>query len=265
MAIRTIFSTVEDCAQGTYQGWCEFVRDYAPLAHRLLSHYFPSLRPEIDSAVVAVFAAANANDNAWFKSLHFANEREFAMAFRDLVFASGRSAARLPAPKIPSQRIVALLDGLSLVQRQLFWEFFKGWTVQEAAEMLMNASATAGETGKIAEERLAPFGDAAERAALVLFGIETAQSERGNDCLPWKTFNNLINGQISWADRESAERHISTCTHCLEAFTAFQEMIWLQKGSTALDKAATQTIVGALGVRRTASRNLLGRLFSRAS
>jgi hypothetical protein len=248
------------------QGWVEFVRDYAPIARTLLSHYFPALMPDLDLAVSDVFARAHVNGNAWFQSLRFTNEREFAMTFRNLVFESGRSQARLPGPDIPADSIFALLNGLSLVQRQFFLLFLSGWQVYEASRILMNASATAEETKKAADDRLASLpGGQVERAAITLLAIEAAQTRGGADCLTWKTFNNLVNGQISWNSRDAAEQHMTNCVHCLEAFTAFQEMIWLRKETTTFSDQEIQGLIEKLHIRGGVSKGLFSRILSRAS
>lgn len=264
MAIRTIFSTVEDCSRGAYEGWVELVRDYAGVARTLLSHYFPTLQPEIEGAVKQVFATARTNDNAWFRTLHYANEREFAMAFRDLVFACGRSYARLPAPGISTDQVFALLEKHPVVHQELFWAFLKGWDVQQASAMLMNASATAEESSKLADAELSQLAPPSERANIALMSMEAAEARRTPDCLAWKTFNNIINGQISWNDREAAERHIGGCVHCLNAFTAFQEMIWLKNTSAVIDEKQAEALAMTLGFQRP-SKGLLSRIFQKAS
>ena len=58
MAIRTIFSMAEDCARGDRLGWQEFVRDFAGIGRALLTHYFPTLVPDMDEHVIAVFRRA---------------------------------------------------------------------------------------------------------------------------------------------------------------------------------------------------------------
>ena len=80
----------EDCARGERQGWYEFVRDYAPLVRTLLQQYFPTLSPEMDTHVRSIFKRARANQNEWYRNVSFANEREFLMAFRQLLFQYGR-------------------------------------------------------------------------------------------------------------------------------------------------------------------------------
>jgi hypothetical protein len=266
MAIRTIFDTVQDCSIGARQGWFEFIRDYAPITRTLLQKYFPALSPELDNHVVAVFARAHADQNAWFPTLRFTNEREFAMPFRDLVLAYGRSVERF-SPALTTEDLARALDGLSLIQRQCFWGFLKGWNVEEISAMLMNASATAQETKATADERLSlmagPPGSA-DRPAAARAAIEVAQSTSSADCLSWKTCNNLVNGQISWLDRQRAEQHIADCLHCLNNFTAFQEMIWLRKTTLPAASSDAERILSALNLQ-SESKGLLSRLFSRAS
>src|SRR5579884_2721399 len=105
MPIRTIFTMSEECAAGQRTGWYEFVRDYEPLTRFLLTHYFPCLVPEIDAHIRGVFERARSENNAWFSSFKFQNEREFMMSFRDLVFAYGRANARLPVPEISLEQM----------------------------------------------------------------------------------------------------------------------------------------------------------------
>ena len=107
MAIRTIFLMKEECARGERQGWFEFARDYAPLAQTLLRQYFPTLTPETDAHVLAVLQRARVNQNEWFRGLSLSNEREFLMAFRQLVFAYGREAARVPVPQLSLDPVAA--------------------------------------------------------------------------------------------------------------------------------------------------------------
>src|SRR5581483_5820677 len=109
MAIRTIFLMSEDCAAGKREGWEEFVRDYGGITARLIDRYFPTLSPERDQHVIAVFERARASNNAWFATLRFTNEREFMMAFRDLLFAYGREVARLPKPQISLEQLRAIV------------------------------------------------------------------------------------------------------------------------------------------------------------
>src|SRR5919204_2371485 len=155
MAIRTVFSMVEECARGEREGWSDFIRDCAPIARRLLLHYFPSLQPEIEQHVAGVFQRARAGDNAWFATLHFTNEREFLMSFRGLVFAYGREEVHLPTPPVSIEQMRKIMKDLSVVERELLWLFVKGYTGEQIADIMMNAAATAQSVKNTADQELA--------------------------------------------------------------------------------------------------------------
>ncbi len=254
----------EDCARGERLGWQEFVRDYAPIARSLLCHYFPTLAPEADAHVAAIFQRARAGDNAWFRQLRFSNEREFLMAFRDLVFAYGREVARLPAPELSLDPVRDAMQGLPLVERELLWMFIKGFDAPEVAEIMMHAETTVRTVQDTAGPRLAQalpaiYGDALKLYAPVL--VEHTQETAGENCLPLKTFNNLINGQISWRERELAEQHIAGCFCCLERFTAFQEMIRRRKEAQPLDAPEIAQILAQLDLP-VQRKGILRKLFA---
>jgi len=265
MAIRTIFRMTEDCARGEWVGWQEFVRDFADIARSLLAHYFPTLVPEVDQHVVAVFQRAGAEGSAWFRSLRFTNEREFLMAFRDLVFGYGREQERLPAPQIALERVRALTQDLSLLERELLWLIIKGYDAPRITAIMMNAAATAEAVQRIAEERLVTLlpgaaPEALRDSARVL--MELAEQSKTDSCLALRTFNNLVNGQITWRERELAEEHTSNCFYCIDRFTTFQEMIRLRKDVPGLAADKVEAILAHLPCAASRSRGVLSRLFA---
>ena len=254
----------EDCARSEPRGWQEFVRGYQELARSLLLNYFPALAPEIGQHLTAVFRRAR--ESAWFPGLAFSNEREFLMAFRDLVFAYGRETARVPGPAVSMEKYRELIRDLSLVEREMLWLSLKGYGAEQIAAMVKNAAATAQAVKCIAEERLAQVLPGAEVdvfRASVLALLEAAAKTRSDECLPWKTFNNLVNGQTSWRERELAEAHIKDCPNCVDCFTSFQEMIRLRKDAPAAAEAEVHAVLAALGLPQAGSRSLMGRLLSR--
>ncbi len=265
MAIRTIFSMAEDCARGERLGWTEFVRDYAAMARRLLGQYFPVLIPDVDHHVAAVFRRADAHDAAWFSGLKFTNEREFMMAFRDLVFAYGREQARVPAPQITLDEVRAAMKDLNVLERELLWLVIKGYDAQRIAAMMMNAAATAEAVQRLAGERLAALLSGTPPQVLADYArvlMELAEQSKTDQCLALKTFNNLVNGQISWRERELAEEHMGKCFYCIDRFTAFQEMIRLRKDVPQLPATDVEAILGQLACGAGKPRGVLSRLFA---
>ncbi len=294
MAIRTIFGMAEDCAQGEREGWADFVRDFAEIARSLLAHYFPTLVPDLDEHVVAVFRRAGGHPNApttgalgtpprggsWFASLSFTNEREFMMAFRDLVLAYGREQERAPAPPVALDQLRAIMQDLMLLEREVLWLFIKGYDAQRIAAIMMNAAATAEAVQRVAGERLLALlpgpppqpgkagfvGDpgaapeALARSARVL--MEMAEQSQTDSCVSLTTFNNLVDGQLSWRERELAEEHMSNCFYCIDRFTTFQEMVRLRKDTPQLSPPQVEAILAQLPFAAGKPRGVLSRLFA---
>ncbi len=256
----------EDCAAGERLGWSEFVRDYAPISRQLLLHYFPVLQPEIEQHVLGIFERAHANSNGWFKSIKFQNEREFMMAFRELLFAYGRTEARVPVPELSLDQFREIVKDLNVVEKEVMWLYVKGYDAPQIAPMMMNAEATAGAIKAVADQRLkdlfpAMTPDAFNVSARAL--IEAAEKTKSDDCLPLKTFNNIVNGQISWRERDVAEQHIRDCFYCIDRFTGFQEMVRIRKDAVPLPEAEVEAILAKLGFEAPRKKGLLAKMFSK--
>jgi hypothetical protein len=267
MAIRTVFLMKEECARGERQGWHEFARDYAPLVKTLLHQYFPTLVPEMDTHVLALLQRARANQNDWFRNVSFSNEREFLMAFRQLVFAYGREVARVPVPQLSLDQVREIMKDLPVTERQMLWLFIKGYTAPQIARMMRDAEATAEEVKRIADQRLkqllpATTPDAFSISARVL--MQEAEKAGSEQCLALKTFNNILNGQISWRERELAEEHIRDCFNCLDRFTAFQEMIRLRQDAEPLAENEVEPLLAALNLPAAKGKGMLARLFAKS-
>lgn len=258
---------VEDCSRGDRRGWEEFVRDYADIAGKLLKHYFPTLLPDLDAHVATVFQRAQANQNQWLRSVTFSNEREFLMMFRELVFAYGREVARVPVPQLSLDQVRQIMADLPVLDREMLWLFIKGYDAPRIAAMMLNAIATAEAVKKVADERLRQVlpgktPDAFNVSSRVL--MEEAEKKRSEQCLPVKTFNNIVNGQISWRERELAEEHIKDCFYCLDHFSAFQEMVRLRLDAQPLGGRQMEQVLGRLNLEAR-GKSILARLLSRAS
>jgi len=267
VAIRTIFLMSEDCAAGKREGWEEFVRDYGGITSRLIDHYFSTLSPEREQHVVGVFERAHAQDNAWFNSLRFTNEREFMMAFRDLLFAYGRGEARLPKPQLSLSQMQEIVKDLACVEREVLWLIIKGYSTQQIPPILMNATATADSVKKIANARLSRVIPEASSETFTLSArvlMEEAEKAATEQCVSLKTFNNIVNGQITWRERELAEEHMTNCFRCIDRFTTFVEMIRFRKDIPPLTEEQMAPILARLGFAAAKPKGMFARLFSKA-
>ncbi len=253
----------EECARGQRRGWQEFARDYVPVTRALLGHYFPTLRPELDEHVRGVFGRARAEANAWFRGLQFANEREFLMAFRALAFGYARPLARMPAPELSVVHAQALLREFPTAQRAFVWMYVKGYDAAQTAAILMNADVTAAAALKTGADRLAQLVPGGRPDGPLTVLLEAAEKAYTPECLMLKTCNNLVNGQISWQDRDRAQQHMADCVHCVDRFTSFQEMIWYRREARPLGEAAVNALLGSLGL--SPAKGMIGRLFSKSA
>jgi hypothetical protein len=266
MTVRTIFTMAEDCGRGERLGWQEFVRDYAPITRVLLEQYFPMLKPELDAHITAVFERARAGNNSWFSTLHFANEREFLMSFRELVFSYGRSAARVPVPEISLDQMRDIMKDLPVVEREMLWLCVKGYSADQIGPMISNQESTAHAVREVAGQRLAEILPGASPEAFNVSArvlMESAEKCKSEECLALRTFNNLINGQVSWRERELAEQHVRDCFYCLDRFTAYQEMIRIRKDVQSLPELEVSSTLSRLAVPPAKPKSLLSRLLAK--
>jgi hypothetical protein len=257
MAIRTIFVMAEACARGERLGWQEFVRDYAGIARRLLTHYFPELAPRIGEHLVATFQYAGEPSRNWFTGLKFTNEREFMMAFRELIFAYGRTYCPSHASEITLDHLRAAITDLPLLDREMLWLRVKGYAGEQIAAMMMHAAATAKAVEHIAKQRLAELIPGELRVL-----IELAEQSKTDQCVSLKTFNNFVNGQITWRERESAEKHMAECFYCIDRFTSFLEMIRLRKDVVPLPEANVDSMLMRLPFVSAKRSGIFSRLFA---
>jgi hypothetical protein len=188
------------------------------------------------------------------------------VAFRELVFAYGRTVARVPVPELSLDQFKDIVKDLNVVEREILWLYVEGYDAARIAPMMMNAEATSNAVKAIADQRLkdlfpAMTVDAFNVSARSL--MEAAEKTKTDDCLPLKTFNNIVNGQISWRERDVAEQHIRDCFYCIDRFTGFQEMVRLRKDGKAAPEAEVGAILEKLGFSAAKKHGLLSKIFSK--
>ena len=172
---------------------------------------------------------AYANDGESFPELKFPNEREFAMAFRELVFAYRRAAARLPKPEISLDQFREIVKDLPVVERQLLWLCVKGYS---AAEIAPDDDETGSDirdaVKEIADKRLAEVLHGSDERGVhgVGAGADGSGRRRRRRISAYRcgTYNDLVNGQITWRERE-----LCGATHVAIASTASTSLRRIRK------------------------------------
>ena len=93
-----------------------------------------------------------------------------------------------------------------------------------------------------------------ERIQKTKSAMEAAEQTKTDQCLSLRTYNNLVNGQITWRERELAEQHMRDCFYCLDCFTAYQEMIRINKDRKPLADEEVEKILATIGVKAAAKK-----------
>ena len=148
------------------------------------------------------------------------------------------------------------MKDLPLLEREMLWLFIKGYDAPRIAAIMMDAGATADAVKRIADEHLALSGSAL---------MESAEQAKTDQCCSLKTFNNLVNGQITWREREAAEQHMADCFYCIDRFTTFQEMVRLRKDVSPLHEPEVEAILAQLPFVSDRRRGVFSRLFDRTA
>jgi hypothetical protein len=81
--------------------------------------------------------------------------------------------------------------------------------------------------------------------------------------LPLKTFNNIVNGQVSWRERDVAEQHIRDCFYCIDRFTGFQEMIRLRKDAKPMPEEQVEAILAKMGFEKAKKQGFFAKMFAK--
>jgi hypothetical protein len=88
-----------------------------------------------------------------------------------------------------------------------------------------------------------------------------AAAGAGEDCLPTKAFLDVVDGRTTWRDRETMERHLGACWHCVDHFCRMLEVVHLLRGSQPLSAAESEPFRALLGVaapKRTGWKRFIG-------
>ena len=266
--VYTFHDMIEGCRRRDPRAWREFVTTYLPLARHFLPQYLPQLSGDVERLLPGVFAGMLEEDGHFFGSFTGRAEREFMVHFRRYMLDRGRTLAGLPAPTAPPvtlEVLEAALKEFSALQRQVVWLVMLGYSPDGVAPILNMKKETAAEITQTAQERLRAAMESwsqdslsSSRPALV----EAVSSRESQDCYPYLAFHRIIDGQISWRERELTLQHLAACFFCVDRFSTFQEVVYFSRKSPPAPEAEIKAVLGALNLPAPEKKkSLMARLF----
>jgi len=243
---------IRDCRAGLPEGWSYFLTQYVPVIRGFLSHYFPE-RAGDRALIERVLVKLRAPASSLFELLDPAPERAFVAELRQHVLGAVEAdhASAAPEVTIEIETLGAALEPLTLTEKQVVWFETMRYGDQETGRMLRMSAETAGKIRTRGAELVRGSVDAWRSTLLADNGALLGQSVgrmATKDCLPAKTFFDVIDGRATWRGRDEMERHVKGCWHCMDHYCRLLEVVDALRGAKPLGEAEVEGYKRLLGI-----------------
>jgi hypothetical protein len=190
------------------------------------------------------------------------SEREFVVGLRAFVLetSSNRSdpvADTRQAPAPTPDTVKSLLKGLPLIHQLVLFLKLAGYS-DGTLERMLRITPSAAESGlerlqgkytgvlkRERDEGLWPAG--------WMYLLRHAWVSSTDACAPLRQFVRILDGQTGWNEKESVEKHVVECLHCLERWTALREVAHWLREATPLPAGEVDALLSGLPVRADAT------------
>jgi hypothetical protein len=254
--IYTSYEMIQDCRANRPEGWAFFLTNYVPVIRQFLRHYFPD-RAADQALLERVLRVLRQPESNLFQSLDPAPERTFVAELRQRVLSAveaDRPSAR-PEVCIDVEALGKALEPLTLTEKQVAWFETMRYGNADTGRMLRMSPQTAEKIRARAAELVRSAVDAWSSTLLADNGALLGQSAAAistnlstNDCLPAKTFFDVIDGRATWRGREEMERHVKGCWHCLDRYCRLLEVVDVLRASKPLTESESEPYKRLLGI-----------------
>ena len=249
--IYTCYEMIRDCRAGRPAGWSYFLAQYVPVVQRFLKHYFPER--ESGALIERVLVELYQPESSLFQSLDPAPERAFVAELRQRVVSvvEGGSASATPDIPIDIEALGAALEPLTLTEKLVIWFETMRYGDADAGRMLRMSPETAEKIRARGAELIRAGVDSWRSTLLADNGTllgRAATAMSTEDCVPAKTFLDVIDGRATWRGREEMERHVKGCWHCLDRYCRLLEVVDVLRGSKPLAEAEAAGYRRLLGI-----------------
>jgi hypothetical protein len=239
--IYTCYEMIRDCRADKPEGWTFFVSNYAPVVRKLVTHYGGEFE--------AALAMLRDPQSGLFQSMEPVPERWLVAEIRQRIVAAAPPAT----PDIPLdlETVADALGPLTTTEKQAAWFETMRFAPQPTADALRMAAPTVEKIRARADELIRGKVDSWRRELLAAngraLGLEAAKGVT-KDCLPAKTFLDVLDGRSTWRGRETTEQHVGKCWHCIDHFCRMAEVIEILRGLQPLSEAEAAPLRKKLGI-----------------
>jgi hypothetical protein len=242
--IYTCYEMIRDCRDGKPEGWKFFIQNYVPVIRSLLVHYGGS-RDALDSVLQAIASPGS----HLFDNVEPLPERTFVAELRQRVV----SQLHAPPPEISLnlQAVAGALQPLTVVEKHASWLESMRYSPQQSGAMLRMSPVTVEKIRARAADLVRAELDTWNSGILAANGLalsREAAAARTPDCLPAKTFLDVLDGRTTWLGRETLEAHVSGCWHCIDHFCRLVEVLEQMRAVQPLTPEETAHFSRLLGV-----------------
>lgn len=252
----TFHKIMEGVEAGDREAWLAFLSGYTPVFMALGAVYLPGADHRNGwREFLAVLAAGGCER---LRRLDQQAEREFLVDLRYGWLERGApslDASRDSSGATPPSgaTVAALIKDLPLAHQEIVFLKLAGYS-NGRLEKIFNITPAVAQKGL---ERLrADYGawleeslDRCRWPAAWLGLVRDLRAARTESCPPLRQFVRVIDGQVSWGDKEPVENHLTGCLACLERWTALREVIHWRREAKPLSSAEAQAWLSAVPVR----------------
>ncbi len=260
------------CEQGSREAWKAFLGLYTPVVFKLLEIYWPSTPERQKKFWQETLNALCGQNFERLRGMSSQSEREFLVDLRTLVFerapaSLGAQAASVEVGKPTAEALTALLAGLPFLHQEIAFFKLAGYSDKMIERMLRITPAVAQ---KGLERLSADYSMVLRRdeekclwPAAWSAVLKHARGAKIEQCLPLRQLIRILDGGISWYDKEPAEQHIAGCFHCLEHWTSLREVAYWRVEAKSMDTREVEGLLSNLPIetRSSSKKSFLRRAF----
>ncbi len=269
----TFHKILPGCEEGSREAWLAFLSNYTPIVSRLLDIYLPSCRDEQRKEFWrTALRDLSANKFERLRTFDHRSEREFLVEMRAFFLEHGAanvnpSRDTTCAPRPAPEKLNALLKGLPLLHQEILFLKLAGYADATLEKLLRITPAVAL---KGLERLQADYSiilrqeqDVSLWPAAWSEVLRYARASKQGGCPPLRQFVRILDGQVSWYDKDPVEQHMTSCLHCLERWTALRELVHWRREAKPLSLAELEALLSCLPIQTEAKagKSFLGRIF----